>query len=140
MYLLSDDLATAADYNDHYYVKPWTRAPVYLVGIWAGWFLHVTKQSQGRLAKVNNLYFSNLPLQLIINSLLKPLVVLGWILSAAVGLAIVYGLAPYVDPSKVPEISSLLKMTYGPLHRTAWAFVITWIIVACSRGYGGIII
>ncbi|XP_046461507.1 nose resistant to fluoxetine protein 6-like [Daphnia pulex] len=115
----ADDLATTADYYDHYYVKPWTRAPVYLVGIWAGWFLHVTKQSQGRLA--------------------KPLVVLGWILSAAVGLAIVYGLAPYVDPSKVPEVSSLLKMTYGPLHRTAWAFVITWIIFACSRGYGGIV-
>ena len=63
--------------------------------------------------------------------------VLGWTLSAAVGLAIVYGLYPYVDPSKVPEVSSLLKMTYGPLHRTAWACVIAWIIFACSRGYGG---
>jgi hypothetical protein len=64
-------------------------------------------------------------------------VTLGWTLSAAVGLAIVYGLTPYVDPSKVPEISPLLKMTYGPLHRTAWAFVIAWVIFACSRGYGG---
>ena len=67
----------------------------------------------------------------------KPLVALGWTLSAVVGLAIVYGLYPYVDPSEVPEISSLLKMTYGPLHRTAWACVIAWIIFACSRGYGG---
>jgi hypothetical protein len=35
------------------------------------------------------------------------------------------------------EISSVVKMTYGPLHRTAWACVIAWIIFACSRGYGG---
>ncbi|EFX85286.1 hypothetical protein DAPPUDRAFT_314000 [Daphnia pulex] len=114
-----DGSATTVDYFDHYYVKPWTRAPPYLVGILAGWYLHVTKQSQNRLA--------------------KPLVVLGWTLSSAVGLAIVYGLTPYVDPSKVPEISTLLKMTYGPLHRTAWAFVIAWIIFACSRGYGGFV-
>ena len=65
--------------------------------------------------------------------------VLGWTLSAIIGFSIVYGLYPYVDQSKVPELSPLLNMTYGPLHRTAWAFVITWIIFACSRGYGGII-
>jgi hypothetical protein len=61
----------------------------------------------------------------------------GWTLSLAVGLAVVYGLSPYVDQSKVPEISFAIKITYGPLHRTAWACVIAWIIFACSRGYGG---
>ena len=69
--------------------------------------------------------------------LLKPLVALAWTLSTAAGLAIVYGMTPYVDESKVPEISSAVSMTYGTLHRTAWAFVIEWIIFACSRGYGG---
>jgi hypothetical protein len=68
----------------------------------------------------------------------KSLVAIGWTLSAIVALAIVYGLFPYVDQFKVPEISSAVKMTYGPLHRTAWACVIAWIILACSRGYGGI--
>jgi peptidoglycan/LPS O-acetylase OafA/YrhL len=65
-------------------------------------------------------------------------VAISWTLSTAAGLAIVYGMTPYVDESKVPEISSAVSLTYGPLHRTAWAFVIGWIIFACSRGYGGI--
>ena len=65
------------------------------------------------------------------------MVALAWTLSTAAGLAIVYGMTPYVDESKVPEISSAVSMTYGTLHRTAWAFVIGWIIFACSRGYGG---
>uniref|UniRef100_A0A0P5TA70 Nose resistant to fluoxetine protein n=1 Tax=Daphnia magna TaxID=35525 RepID=A0A0P5TA70_9CRUS len=115
----TDELGNFANYFDHYYVKPWTRAPPYLIGIWAGWYLHVTKQSQQRLSKL--------------------LVSLGWTLSTAVGLAIIYGLTPYVDQSKVPEVSPVVQMTYGPLHRTAWAFVIAWIIFACSRGYGGFV-
>ena len=64
----------------------------------------------------------------------------GWTLSLAVGLAVVYGLSPYVDQSKVPEISFAVKIIYGPLHRTAWACAIAWIIFSCSRGYGGIIL
>lgn len=61
----------------------------------------------------------------------------GWTLSTIVSLAIIYGLTPYLDESKVPEIDPAVSMTYGPLHRTAWAMVIAWIIFACSRGYGG---
>lgn len=59
-------------------------------------------------------------------------------LSTVVGLAVLYGMSPYLDPSQVPEIDPAVKMTYGPLHRTAWGMVIAWIIYACSRGYGGI--
>lgn len=46
-------------------------------------------------------------------------------------------MTPYVDRSQVPEISSAVSMTYGPLHRFAWGIAIGWIIFACSRGYGG---
>lgn len=110
---------TSDSYFNNYYYKTWTRAPPYLVGIWTGWYLHVTKHSSFRLPKL--------------------LVSLGWTLSTAVGLAVVYGLAPYVDQQEVPEISPAVKMTYGPLSRTAWACVIAWIIFACSHGYGGFI-
>lgn len=69
---------------------------------------------------------------------MKTLTAMGWTISAAVGLAVIYGLAPYVDQSEMPDISSTVSIIYGPLHRTAWACVIAWIIFACSRGYGGI--
>lgn len=114
-----DNLGTASDFFDHYYLKPWTRAPPYLLGIWAGWYLHITKESPCRLSKT--------------------LTAMGWTISAAVGLAVVYGLAPYVDQSEMPDISSTVSIIYGPLHRTAWACVIAWIIFACSRGYGGFV-
>jgi hypothetical protein len=48
-------MASTTDYFEHYYVKPWTRAPVYFVGIWFGWYLHVTKESQTRLSKVKQI-------------------------------------------------------------------------------------
>lgn len=62
---------------------------------------------------------------------------LGWILSVAIGLAIIYGLIPYLDEEKVPEIDSAIKITYGSLHRLAWALVVGWVVWACVRGYGG---
>lgn len=63
--------------------------------------------------------------------------IFGWVLAAVVGLAVLFGMVPYVDMNKVPEIDPIVKMTYGPLHRTAWGLVIAWIIYACSHGYGG---
>jgi hypothetical protein len=42
-----------------------------------------------------------------------------------------------VNEELVPTINWAVKMTYGPLHRTAWALVLGWIIVACIHGYGG---
>ena len=37
-----------------YYDTMWFRAPSYLVGIWVGWYLHVTKESPVRLSKVGH--------------------------------------------------------------------------------------
>ena len=67
------------------------------------------------------------------------MVAVGWCLSTVMALAIVYGLTPYLDETEVPDIKPIVKLTYGPLHRTAWGMVIGWIIVACSRGYGGFV-
>ena len=54
LFLCSRDGSSAAFLN-YYYVKPWTRAPPYLVGIWVGWYLHITKNSSIRMSKVLNL-------------------------------------------------------------------------------------
>ena len=46
-----DTIAMGLD-ADYYYTKPWTRAPPYIIGVWLGWFMHVTKDSQRRTSKV----------------------------------------------------------------------------------------
>jgi hypothetical protein len=46
-----DTIAMGLD-ADYYYTKPWTRAPPYIIGVWLGWLLHVTKESQKRTSKV----------------------------------------------------------------------------------------
>lgn len=39
---------------DYFYTKPWTRAPPYVIGVWLGWFLYATEESQKRIFnKVN---------------------------------------------------------------------------------------
>lgn len=60
-----------------------------------------------------------------------------WTLSAGVGALIVYGLTPYLDESATPAIDNIVKLTYGPFHRAAWALALSWVIVACIHGYGG---
>ena len=52
--LNSNDLANNPEYTDLYYQKPWTRAPPYLVGIWIGYYLHVTKNNPKPIPKVSN--------------------------------------------------------------------------------------
>nr|CAH0109342.1 unnamed protein product [Daphnia galeata] len=104
--------------TNHPHYKPWIRAPPYLVGIWTGWFLHITKQSQFKLSKIT--------------------VAMGWMISIILGAAVTYGEA-YNTNQSVLEMSSELTATFGPVHRIAWACFVAWIIFACSHGYGGVL-
>ena len=45
---------------------------------------------------------------------------------------------PYVDEQSVPVMDKWFAVSYGSLHRVAWAGSIGWIIIACVNGYGGI--
>lgn len=62
----------------------------------------------------------------------QPVFIVGWILSSSVLLGLVYGLYN-------AELNALIAATYSSLSHTAWAIAISWIVVACSTGYGGIL-
>ena len=63
------------------------------------------------------------------------MVITGWAISAAVALAIIYGLSAYLHADD--EMTTATRIFYGSLHRTAWAMALSWVIFACTKGYGG---
>ena len=64
----------------------------------------------------------------------------GWTIAAATGLAIVYGFDLTSEPVWQRRLSMTENIIYGGFHRLAWAFAVSWVIFACSRGYGGLLI
>ncbi|ERL91085.1 hypothetical protein D910_08427, partial [Dendroctonus ponderosae] len=59
-------------------------------------------------------------------------VVIGWVSSFGLLLALVYGLYEV-------HLSPIAGAAYSSLSHTAWAVGLAWIVVACVTGYGGMI-
>ncbi|KAF0292104.1 Nose resistant to fluoxetine protein 6 [Amphibalanus amphitrite] len=96
------------------YMKPWTRAGPYLVGLYMGWILH---KIRGRKIV--------LP---------APVVAIGWLTSSLTACLIVYGL--YGQPAVPPQTTNII---YPMLNRTAWSVCLAWVVFACVTGYGGVV-
>ncbi|XP_033228459.1 O-acyltransferase like protein isoform X2 [Belonocnema kinseyi] len=94
---------------DKIYDKPWTRLGPYLIGMSVGYFLFKID------CKVK---------------MSKTTVVVGWMLSSACLLSLLYGLYE-------AELSPVTAAAYSSLGHTAWALGLAWIVIACSTGYGG---
>ncbi|KAK8401121.1 hypothetical protein O3P69_002701 [Scylla paramamosain] len=109
-------------YVDKVYMMPWCRAGPYLVGVWAGYFIYCGRSNPS----VTHLR----PWQRF----------LGWGVAVGVLLAVLFGIAPYNYvgmPSEVPHMSTAEAVLYGGVHRAAWGAAVSWVIVACTWGYGG---
>lgn len=64
------------------------------------------------------------------NDVVQVTVTLGWALSAAVLLSLLYGLyGATLDP--------ITAAAYSSLSHSAWAMSLSWIVIACCCGYGG---
>ncbi|XP_024943961.1 nose resistant to fluoxetine protein 6 isoform X2 [Cephus cinctus] len=105
---------TIQDPFAHYeslYDKPWTRIGPYLIGMAAGWFLF----------KINCKINMN-----------KAIIVSGWTLSIATMLSIVYGLYGNM-------FGPTLSVMYTALSHSGWALCVSWVLIACVTGNGGIV-
>ena len=59
------------------------------------------------------------------------------IVASARGLAVIYGMVPFLNAYEVPRIDDFSRVTYGSFHRIGWAAFVAWIIFTCFHGYGG---
>ena len=64
-------------------------------------------------------------------------VALGWILSFAVALTIVYAIYPVVRNIEAWD-NAVESAFYAGLARPGFAACVAWVIIACISGYGGI--
>lgn len=62
----------------------------------------------------------------------------GWVLSAAAGCLIIFGLFPYLREDLVPNMNDFVRVIYGSFHHVIWASAVGWTIFACVHGHGGI--
>ncbi|XP_063745918.1 O-acyltransferase like protein [Eleginops maclovinus] len=106
---------TSEYYVLYYYVKPYTRYGPFLIGILAGIYLTTKK-----------------------DPLLKHKwqAALGWIFCLSI-MAAVIGISYILK--ETPTSPSIPHELYQGLHRPLWALAVTWIILACEDGYGGLI-
>lgn len=120
-YGMNYDMAMTKHQNDPWakggplYVKPYARWSVYVVGMLTGYFL----QRRRCILRLN-----------------KALVLLGWCIATAIGMAVIYGLFYYHSHpgSIMPRGPTLF---YVSCARTAWALALAWVVVACATGNGG---
>ncbi|VEN43510.1 unnamed protein product, partial [Callosobruchus maculatus] len=96
---------------DKIYDKPWTRLGPYLVGMCTGWVL---------FKKDCRIHFSKLALSA------------GWTASFSVLLALVYGLYN-------TRLSAWSGAAYSAMSHSAWAMGLSWIVIACITGHGGVV-
>ncbi len=68
---------------------------------------------------------------------LKHLVRTGWTIATLIWLIAVSGLPSDLNESKASVIDSFFRVSYGALHRSAWAVAVGWLIFACIHDYGG---
>ncbi|XP_066999715.2 nose resistant to fluoxetine protein 6 [Anabrus simplex] len=103
------------EYFPKLYAATYTRAAPFLVGVLLGYILYSTKKKKLILSKW--------------------IVFLGWLVSTAISLTIIYAIHLYYK--KDHPYNPLEAAFFGGLHPIAWGAVIAWIIFACETGYAG---
>ncbi|XP_044729957.1 nose resistant to fluoxetine protein 6-like isoform X2 [Chrysoperla carnea] len=103
------------DFFHYYYFPSHTRAATYIIGLTLGYIMFEKKKTKVIIPPVYN--------------------ILCWVLSLGVMLLIILFQYPINQPNY--EYIKWIDVTYTSLHRVFWSIALSWIIFACSFGYGG---
>eukprot|EP00094_Tigriopus_californicus_P012896 TCALIF_12469-PA protein Name:"Similar to nrf-6 Nose resistant to fluoxetine protein 6 (Caenorhabditis elegans)" AED:0.06 eAED:0.04 QI:8/0.90/0.75/1/0.90/0.91/12/23/645 len=71
--------------------------------------------------------------------LTEVVVLIGWIVALGGLFAVVYGLnlPSYFGEEMAREPTRATAISYGGLHRLTWGIALSWVVWACTKGYGG---
>ncbi|KAH7984646.1 hypothetical protein HPB52_023389 [Rhipicephalus sanguineus] len=102
------------EYMSYLGYRPYTHLTAFCIGMATGYFLYKHKTLHiNRVARL-----------------------LGWLAAALVNMTVVFGVYNW-NAYEAPSLS--VAVAYAALSRTAWAFGIAWMVVACATGNGGFI-
>lgn len=116
---LSSSVATSGKewtYYSKYYLRPWTRAGAYLVGVAFGRVVYLAKQKKWRIPLWANL--------------------LGWFLTTVLSAVLVYCLKDV--NGGLASTTIFEQILYNTFSRPVWAALIGWVILSCELGQGGL--
>ena len=99
--------------QEDYYFKVYTRMQPYLIGLLMG---YVFFKSRGKDIKI----------PVILSCIL-------WLISVAVGLAVIVGVHPMWQNGFTNTESTI----YAMFFRVGWSLALAWVTFACAKGYGG---
>lgn len=114
---------------NEFYTRFYTRATPYLWGIIVGYFMHKYPNWHRKGTK----------------KLSKVVVLSGWTISAVLCLTTVFGLRSYwpMDFSCIGHSTDCYgiyaSVMYASFGRLAWSIGVSWVIFACTNGYGGVV-
>jgi peptidoglycan/LPS O-acetylase OafA/YrhL len=104
-------------YENMVYVRFYTRAAPYLIGMAVGYYL----ARRDRYKRV----WSNKLISLIV-----------WLAAFALGITVVYGLYDYNHGHQYPQVASTLYLTFSS---ALWGVCLAWVVYACTTRNAGII-
>ncbi|KOB64845.1 Uncharacterized protein OBRU01_23542 [Operophtera brumata] len=102
------------EYTTIYYINTLTRAPPFFIGMIYGYLLHICRDKQLKISKIN--------------------VVLLWILSFTMMAFCIFSIYPAMQLDHEGQLFDNFLNAY---MRAIWACALGWLIFACVHGYGG---
>jgi peptidoglycan/LPS O-acetylase OafA/YrhL len=110
--------SSATTYTNIVYIRFYTRAAPYLIGMAVGYFLIRGGKLKAKLPKSKVVSF------------------VGWLLASALGVTVVYGLYDYNHGHKYSQAASSLYLTFSS---ALWGICLAWVVYACVSGRGGFV-
>ncbi|XP_052832748.1 uncharacterized protein LOC106880684 isoform X2 [Octopus bimaculoides] len=108
---------TSITYDD-VHTKPWTRMSPFLIGILLGYFLRMKLRKRS----ISKLFLS-----------------VGWFVVLAVSMVICYIKYTMYKADNPMSWTKAQTTSYELLSRPIWALLVSWVIVICASGNGGIV-